>query len=114
MAPPHKMISSPNMVKASPSLTTSMPVAVGGPSPLSNRICLTVTFALIVKFSLCRLSERCPRAVDHLMPFGLFSGIGPTPVVPGAFASSHSGNPAERQASTHALEPCCHCSFGNL
>ena len=56
------------------------------------------TFALIVKFNLCLDSPKYPIAVDHLIPFGLFKGKGPTPVLPGALASSQKGCPASRHA----------------
>ena len=53
-------------------------------------------------------------AVDHLIPFGLFKGKGPTPVLPGALASSQKGCPASRHAFSKALDPGSQVLLGNL
>ena len=57
---------------------------------------------------------RYPIAVDQRIPFGLLSGKGPTPVEPGAFASSQYGNPASRHAASKALDAGSQSSLGNL
>ena len=113
-APALRMMFSPSMKNVSPWETTSTPTAFGHFPLVSNTIFLTSTFALIVKFNLCLDSPKYPIAVDHLIPFGLFKGKGPTPVLPGALASSQKGCPASRHAFSKALDPGSQVFLGNL
>ena len=114
IAPALSIISSPSTTNSSPSDTASIPVALGFDPLLSNKILFTDTLALMVKLRRCLDRPRYPIAVDHLTPLGLFNGIGLTPVVPGALASSHGGNPAFNKACSNALDPWVHSSLGNL
>ena len=100
IAPELKTTRSDSMVKISPPLSASTPIAF---CPANNTF-LTNTLPRTVRFSECLIGFRCPRAALIRSPSMLFEGETPIPSGFGPFVSSQVLYPAPVSALRKA---CC-------